>query len=165
MTNKHIKPLVAIGILMKTCVIIVVSPSCERNRIMALYCSHFISTKWQTLACLLKCPGHMWSKHNLILCMSGREMLPNNLVLYSLLNNDILYGMLKTYWKPLVRCVGVTDAVSVTGLYLPIQTVHSVRRAELFGKNEYRQTSNISNINSQNLSIYRLVLQLSLPKY
>ena len=47
--------------------------------------------------------------------------LPNNLVLDNLLNHDILYGMVKTYWKPLVRCVGVTDAVSVTGLYLPIQ--------------------------------------------
>ena len=28
--------------------------------------------------------------------------VPNKLVLHGLLNRDILYGMLKTYWKPLV---------------------------------------------------------------
>ena len=43
-----------------------------------------------------------WNRHDLILCMNGHEKLPNNLVLDSLLSRDILYGMLKTYWKPLV---------------------------------------------------------------
>ena len=32
--------------------------------------------------------------------MNYREKLPNNLVLDSLINNDILYGMLKINWKP-----------------------------------------------------------------
>ena len=33
---------------------VVVSPSCERNRITALYPTQSILTKWQTLVCLLK---------------------------------------------------------------------------------------------------------------
>ena len=42
----------------------------------------------------------MWNRHDLIFCMNGRD---NNLVLDNFLNCDILYGMLKTYWKPLVH--------------------------------------------------------------
>ena len=43
----------------------------------------------------------MWSKHDLILCMAGRQKLPNNLV-RSLLNLHVSHGMLRTYWKPFV---------------------------------------------------------------
>ena len=82
--------------------VVVLWASSGRHRIMALNSTHSIFRKWYTLACLLKWPGHMWKRHDLILCMNGHEKLPNNLVLDSLLSRDILYGMLKTYWKPLV---------------------------------------------------------------
>ena len=69
-----------------------------------LYSFHFDEMTGFCLLIAVAC--RIWNRNDLILCMDGREMLHNKLVLCSLLNRDISYGMLElfkahrlTYWN------------------------------------------------------------------